>query len=206
MTWIGRCLNCWRASLALATLLATPAALADPLDFYAGVGVGRTTLNLGATGGGIPAAFDEKGSAWKALVGLRPLALIGAKVEYANLGQPHATLAQLNTQATANVSAAFAVLYAPLPLPLVDLYAKLGMARLNASANGTPTGALKTLCESDTLAPGCKAAVNTSTQTTAWGLGSQVRVASLAGRLEYERFGHGSITPGLLSVSVLWHF
>jgi hypothetical protein len=48
--------------------------------------------------------------------------------------------------------------------------------------------------------------LTTSTQTVAWGLGTQVKLASLAARVEYERFGNGAVTPSLVSVSLLWHF
>lgn len=195
-----------RALLVLLALLGVSVARADPFDFYAGAGLGSATVSVGTATGGVPPGFDPHDVGWKALVGLRPLSIIGAEVEYANLGRPSTTLAGLDTQASAHATSAFALVYAPLPLPILDIYGKVGMTRLSASVNGSASGALKTLCDVSPTTPGCHASLTTSTQTVAWGLGTQVKLASLAARVEYERFGNGSVTPGLVSVSLLWHF
>src|SRR2546429_51487 len=65
------------------------ASAADPLGFYMGAGVGHSQVRndvqfVGASGAPILGSLglSEGATGWKAIVGIRPLSMIGAEVEY----------------------------------------------------------------------------------------------------------------------------
>lgn len=94
-----------RHRLASATLAAVvldlcsfvPASAADLLGVYAGAAVGRAEVRANQVAfafpdgaGGIPLGLNEHATGWKVLVGLRPISLVGAELEYADFGHPSA--------------------------------------------------------------------------------------------------------------------
>jgi hypothetical protein len=80
------------------------------------------------------------------------------------------------------------MLYLPLPLPIIDLFGKVGFARLDTQID---SGSFR-LDETDT--------------DLAWGVGGQLNFGSFAVRAEYERFQTDSGDPDMISVGFAWTF
>ncbi|HKC16980.1 MAG TPA: outer membrane beta-barrel protein [Steroidobacteraceae bacterium] len=99
------------------------------------------------------------------------------------------------------------LLYAPLPLPLLDLYGKVGLSHLrtdvHASVVCTANG-INTACSPNFPFPDF--ALNESTTKFAYGAGAQLKFSALAVRLEYERISTSGSDPELLSIGVTWKF
>ncbi len=102
--------------------------------------------------------------------------------------------------------AAFAVLY--LPVPVIDVYVKAGVARLttdlSASASGPvcPPGAY---CPAIVLPPATGALAASETAFAA-GVGVQWKLGDWAIRGEYERFSALGERPSLASIGLTWSF
>ena len=75
---------------------------------------------------------------------------------------------------------------------MIDVYGKLGMARLQTNT---------TVCCS--LSPYTLSSSNTD---FAYGLGAQVKFSNIALRVEYERISDRGGDPDLLDVGVTWTF
>ena len=133
------------------------------------------------------------------MAGLRPIPVLGAEIAYVDFGHPD-RLAGLGPPGWSDVSmkgaAAFGMFY--LPVPLVDVYAKGGFARLQSTANVNPCPA----CINPVAFPPLR---RTNTSWAA-GAGAQFKLASVAVRAEYERFNAAGGAPYLLSVGVSWTF
>lgn len=176
-------------------------AQADPLDFYIGAGIGQASVKVDEFPAGNPLGFDENHTGWKALIGIRPISLLGAEIEYFDSGKAAATAGIWQLDAQIRGAAAFGLAYLPLPLPLLDVYGKLGVARLQTTANGLPGAGI--FCA--ILIP-CVIALDHTDTSFAWGVGAQVKVSKLAIRAEYERFDSPYGDPDLLSLALVWHF
>jgi len=132
------------------------------------------------------------------MVGLRPIGVLGAELAYVDFGHPD-RLAGLGPPGWSDVSmkgaAAFGMFY--LPVPLVDVYAKAGFARLQSTANVNPCPA----CLNPVAFPPLRR-TNTS---WAGGAGVQLKLAAAGIRAEYERFKRGpAANPYLLSLGATW--
>jgi outer membrane immunogenic protein len=153
---------------------------------YAGAGLMRASIdNLADTG------FDIHNTSFKALAGAR-ISLLGAEVDYYHLGSESRNFGNLgNVDANARAFAAYAVGYLPIPLPLIDVYGKLGLDRWQLSGS-SPDPSLFRLSDSGTQ--------------IAWGVGAQAHFGHLAGRLEYERLSMSN-TDGarVVSLSVIFN-
>jgi OmpA-like transmembrane domain len=197
--------------------LAWPVA-ADPLGLYLGGGVGRSDVAIDRfpASASDPVSFVRHATGWKALAGLRPLPWLGAEIEYVDLGHPSEVLSGAGTAADHGIpssarvqgAAAFVVAYLPLPLPLLDIYGKLGASRLRMNGDTSATGIVGVdTCYFDPDALGCRAFHDhRETSHAAWGAGAQLRLLNLALRAEYERFGSGDERPAMTSVSLTWSF
>jgi hypothetical protein len=174
--------------VALAVIASPPARSADILGLYLGAAVGQAQVSMGAPGISA-AAFRENHSAYQFMVGVRPISLLGAEVAYLNFGNPRGSLGSLTADAKIDGTAAFGVFYLPIPVPFLDLYAKGGVAKLNATIRGTAPviGAFR---------------VETSDTRPAAGVGAQLKFGSLAVRAEYARFDVAGGSPGLLTVGL----
>lgn len=173
------------ATGAAAALLAGagPAAAADN-GFYLGAGLTQSRI------GDIGPSIDFKDNRYKLIAGFRPLDHFAVEVNYIDLGKDSESLGPVSATVDGKAYAAFAVGY--LPLPLVDLYAKAGVARWEANARTTGI-ALGSLDDSGT--------------EFAYGAGVQARLGSLAARLEYERFDVAdSDGAELLTLGLTWTF
>lgn len=140
------------------------------VDLYMGVGVGQSNADF--DGG---PSFDKKDMGWKVFVGGRFLSFAGAELDYIDLGKPNGGGVELKYKGLAG----FGMLYAPIPLPILDVYAKAGLARVDVNSNF---------------------GLNTDDTKFAYGVGLQLKFGSFAIRGEYERFKVEGTKPSMLSV------
>jgi hypothetical protein len=190
---------------------------ADPLGFYIGGALGRSTTRndqiVFTSPFVIPQSYDldEHHTAWKAMLGLRPIPVLGAELEYLDFGHPSvsSTFAELPLEADARVKgpALFAVGYIPLPIPLLDIYAKVGLAHLQTTVNATNVGhyICSAACPNIAWIPGVYH-LNRTAWSGAYGVGAQLKLSSIAVRVEYERVSESGGDPDLLSLGITWGF
>jgi opacity protein-like surface antigen len=201
--------------LASVTSCASTAVQAEnPMGFYVGAGGGesriRTDTPLFPFGNpdGTDDKFDGHSSAWKVMAGIRPLSFVGAELEYIDFGNPGTGVSQTSfgalTKAGAKAGALFGIGYLPLPIPFLDVYGKLGLARLQTS-----------LTEISPV-PFCPAGASNCARSSyrqsewgtdlAYGAGVQGRTGHLAVRAEYERISASKADPDIFSLGVTWSF
>jgi opacity protein-like surface antigen len=187
------------------------ASAADPLGVYVGGAIGQSHVRADEEVFGIPLGFNEHHNAWKLLVGLRPISVIGAEVEYVDFGHPSMSrytpilhLLATETDASAKAVAVFALAYLPLPLPLFDVYAKAGLARLHTAVNAS----LNFYCTIDSPCPPTPHYFRVDRTDTrfAYGAGAQIKLTAFAVRVEYERISASGGDPDLLSLGITWSF
>jgi opacity protein-like surface antigen len=186
----------WTAGAACLTVFAlqsTQARADDPLGFYVGGAVGQARVDAS-----LPNAdqFREDHSAFKIMAGLRPIPVLGAELEYVDFGHPGRFNGIGGSDVSMKGAAAFGMFY--LPVPLVDVYAKGGLARLQSTANVNPC----LMCLNPVAFPP-RRSTNTSWTGAA---GVQFKLGSVAVRGEYERFNAAGGAPYLLSVGASWTF
>ena len=166
-----------RLLLVIALALGAGVAQADNGLFYLGAGVTSNKLNdIVVQGTGFP---DIDTTSWKVFAGFRPISAFAVEADYLDLGSATvegpctdccmAACRGIN-QSDAQVFAAYALGFLPIPLPFLDIYGKAGLARskLNTNESGL-------------------AASNHGTEF-AWGVGVQAHIRYVGGRLEYESF------------------
>jgi len=175
------------------------------LGLYAGAAVGQARVEAGS-GGLVPSSTDrfrEKHSAFKIMMGIRPIALLGAELDYIDFGHPSGSLGGAPANVELKGVAAFAILY--LPLPVIDIYVKAGGARLQSTINGNAYQAcifgIPGSCQ-----PTVPFRVDRTNSNFAAGAGAQIKFGSLAVRAEYERFTTVGGNPSLLSLGLTWKF
>jgi hypothetical protein len=158
--------------------------------------------------------MSKNDTGWKIMLGVRPISLIGAELEYIDFGRSTLSLTPvglgLGYQAglRAKASSAFCVLYAPIPVPAFDLYGKVGMSSFHSTVNATGQESLCPTC----ACPACSLPVpvdlhrdRTDTRL-AYGAGLQAKLARLAIRAEYERISASTGDPSLMSLGLIWSF
>lgn len=201
------------------------AAHADaPLGAYVGVAVGRGVVkaDVPVLPGNQPVGFDASRTAFSAVLGIRPLRYVGAEIGYLDFG--HNSESFGNDAVSGNISlkadTAFAVLYLPLP-PAVDLYGKVGLARLQSRTDAVENVFVTTAgpacrvgfpCQPLQPGYGPEFRLDQTSTNLAVGAGMQVKVASwsrlgsLAVRFEYERCNFAGENPFFASLGVDWTF
>jgi Outer membrane protein beta-barrel domain len=188
--------------LVSAALLATePVLAANILGFYAGAAIGQANVKVDRLPDGNTINFNEHKFGWKLMFGTRPISRLGAEVEYIDFGHPTGSNEFATADAKAHATALFALGYLPLPLPYVDVFGKLGAARVNTTGNASLVGVF---C----IRAPCGVEFDRTDSRFAWGLGGQVRVPTLpiAVRLEYEHFDVPNGAPNLFSLGAQWKF
>ena len=184
--------------------LAASAATADPLNLYLGAGAGTSTIQQS-----YPAfAIEEHATGWKVFAGWRPLPMLGLEAEYIDLGNGNTTVPYaedaVQQHIAASAAAAFAVGYLPQPLPYLDFYGKLGVARLTIDATEPFVCPPYTYCPALYLTPPL---VSDTTRTRiAYGAGLQVKLGALGVRLEYQGIGNRNGDESLLSLDLALTF
>jgi OOP family OmpA-OmpF porin len=173
-------------------LVATCASAADN-GVYLGAAIGvDSTLK----GGQFQTDLDVKNQPYKLILGVRPINLFAVEASYVDFSKatPSAPLIDTTLDAKAKLYDAFAIGYLPLPLPLLDIYAKAGLAHWDTDVRLT-------------VLPGTVSDLSRSGTDFAYGAGAQLRLGSLAVRLEYERFNVSNADRvDLASLGVTWTF
>ena len=216
------------AGLLLAGCILSQVALADsdlfgvgnPLEFYVGASLGDASVYEGSERTPLGNSFtfsDRQRLGWKVLMGIRPIFWLGGELEYLDLGSAHIGPSELvpgsssageflGASSAARAGAGFAVGYLPLPVPSVDVFGKLGVARLQMPYSYAVQ--LPSSCSSSTA--GCAPFAqlffpNHPVDTgVAYGAGAQVHINQFAVRAEYERINTGIGDPHLFSLGFTW--
>lgn len=175
-----------------------------PLGLYIGGAFGRANVRVDSRSTSNLFHFDEPHAGWKALIGVRPIAPLGAELEYIDFGHPDTTISGVRTDARSRAGALFAVGF--LPIPLVDVFGKAGVARVQTIAHGTtvtpqPGGGT---CNNSSLS--CLFDRDTTDTRFAYGGGAQVKFGRLGIRAEYERISASGADPSFLSLGANWTF
>jgi hypothetical protein len=160
--------------------------------FYVGAGVGKDTNS------------DFNGTPWKVLAGFRPISLFAVEAEYIDLGSQTTQCVDFNTGSSCGSTrtqdkafGAYAVGFAPIPVPYLDVFGKLGVQRWTSNTDFLPNGS-----------PIPSYSVHST--EFAWGVGTQLHVGSIGGRLEYEGFhtlnGATAVYANVISLSLILSF
>jgi hypothetical protein len=197
------------AILTVGACAASTAALADNLaGFYAGAGVGYSTVRSDDPAYGYPGYFNDHQTAWKVMAGVRPIPFVGAELEYIDFGQPstHRGYFDTNyfgTDSHPRAGALFGVGYLPLPVPFFDIYGKAGVARLETDVTTTVTSN----CGTGSTCPQYVSSRHDQTDNKfAYGVGVQSKFWGVSFRAEYERISSSYGDPDALTVGATWTF
>jgi hypothetical protein len=199
---------------ACAALAAAPALADNPLGAYVGAGVGQSNIghndyyDYGYYGG-----YRDHDAAWKAIIGIRPLPIVGAEVEYIDFGSGNGNSGYYgssyfysNASSHPKATVLYGIGYLPLPLPFLDVYGKAGVARLQSDITtyaypGGPCPAPYTACPTPTAFR-----TDQSDSKFAYGAGVQAKFQDFAFRAEYERINSQFGDPAAFMVSATWTF
>jgi opacity protein-like surface antigen len=178
-----------------AVLPLQPAAADALLGPYIGGAIGEAQVQADASSYSA-SQFKENHSAYKGMFGIRPISTLGLEIAYMDFGDP-----SVNGSTVSDVkmrgAAAFALFY--LPVPVVDVYAKLGVARIQSTVSGAFS-----VCTLICVAQPFQA--DRTDTGLAGGLGVQLKLGSAAVRAEYERFTAAGAYPALVSLGFTWTF
>jgi len=162
-----------RLLLSLALALAAGAAHADDGLLYLGAGIANDDIkDVAATNS------DLISTNWRVWAGVRPISLFAVEADYIDLGSRTVTspfIPPSTTHVKYQAFAGYAVGFAPIPLPYLDVFGKAGLARWQSSGSTSFGG------------PGLFSLSDEGTQF-AWGIGAQAHVGNFGARLEYENF------------------
>jgi opacity protein-like surface antigen len=196
------------AAMVLAVCLSGPANAADPLGFYIGGAIGRG--HLGAGVGGFPGpgpsllsdSFRGNHFAFQLVTGVRTISWLGAELSYTDFGDLRGSLFGYPARASMKGASALGALY--LPTPVIDLYAKAGIARIQSTVAGAvqpcPT------CVNPAQSPTVQFYASRTNTSFAGGAGVQYKLGAFGVRGEYERFNAAGGNPHLLSLGATWTF
>jgi len=171
--------------LTIVLLFGVAAAQADDGLFYVGAGVGKDTHS------------DFNGTPWKVLAGFRPISQFAVEANYIDLGTQTTQCFDNDggscgtTYTQYKAFGAYAVGFAPIPVPYLDVFGKLGVQRWSSNA--------------DTIQPNGfnLGSFFQHASEFAWGIGAQLHAGNIGGRLEYEGFHVPSASPNVISLSVI---
>jgi hypothetical protein len=193
------------------------AAAEDTFGFYVGGALGDATLRSGNVPylqsllGTTPAAFSAHDTGWKAVIGVRPISFVGAELEYIDFGRVRGSIpgtfliGNVQGDLHSNATALFGVVYLPLPVPLLDVYAKAGVARYQTSDKFS-SGPLSCREPLDCIIGPVSYGIDRTDARFAYGVGTQVKLSVFAIRAEYERIAANGADSDLLSLGLTWIF
>jgi hypothetical protein len=175
---------------------------ADPLGLYIGGSLGEADVRSKD----VPLTFAATDLGWKVFVGARPISFVGIELAYMNYGHATAPLpppifevAYLGDRSRQQAAILFGVGYLPLSLPFLDLYGKVGIAKLDTRDQSESVIAIAHY--------GYENIVQNQWSTNfAYGAGLQWKFGQFALRAEYERINASGGDPALSSVGILWRF
>jgi opacity protein-like surface antigen len=137
------------------------------------------------------------------MVGLRPISLLGAELSYMDFGHPNSSLFGYPANTSMRGASAFGILY--LPIPIVDVYVKAGVARIHSAVSGfAPNG--DNLCVLGVPCGTSPLQLDRTNTGLAAGAGAQLKFGPWAVRAEYERFNAAGNNPYLLTLGLTWSF
>jgi Outer membrane protein beta-barrel domain len=180
----------------------------DPFGLYVGGALGESDVRVDESVFGGSQGFAAHRDGWKLLVGLRPISLLGAELDYVDFGHarfvgpPNFLGSALRADTHPKATSLFGVIYAPIPVPLLDVYAKAGIARLQTSLNAATYCAVPP-CVVTAVAP---LALSRTDARFAYGAGVQFRFAAFGARVEYERVSASTGDPDIASIGLTWSF
>lgn len=180
----------------------------NPMGFYVGGSVGWTDVRAGTRE---PPSFevpelDEHATGWKVLLGVRPVRLLAAELSYIDFGHPNGTanagIYTWHSNVMQRASTLSGLLYLPIPIPILGVYARAGIARLESSGSSYSICSVGP-CPLIVIPP---YRINSTNTDFLYGAGLQVRLSALSLRLEYERINASIGDPDLLSAGLTWAF
>jgi opacity protein-like surface antigen len=209
-------------AVALTAAIIHPAHAAGPLNLYFGGGVGQGEVETNSTT--IPifyanGEFKESSPTLEAVLGIRPIRYLGAEIGYVDFGRPYGNVGAFRDHVSMQAETAFGVLY--LPIPVIDLYGKFGVARTHVDASNVSLPLRVFSCPAFGPCPicpvgGCPVVPTSASRTStnfAFGAGVQYKFVTFRGafgsmsvRLEYDRFRFGGETPSQAALGVIWTF
>jgi opacity protein-like surface antigen len=207
-------------ALAIAACLTYGRASADDsFYFYIGGAVGQSNVRASrldfigypTNPAPAPVSISKSATGWNVFAGIRPIYLLGAELAYTDFGHPTASQAPpagfgLAYQAAlrAKATTAFGILYAPVPVRFLDVYAKAGVARLETSTDAT--GAFGCWTPLACAVYPVRAHRDQTGARFAYGAGVQARLSAIGVRLEYQRISATDGNPDLVSAGLTWNF
>ena len=197
--------------LAVAACGASGAVFAgNVLGFYIGAGAGESQIRSDDSQYGYPGYYNDNQTAWQGIVGIRPISILGVEAEYIDFGQPyrhrHYDYNVYGSDSQPTATAVFAVGYLPIPIPFLDIFAKVGAARLSTYLTDFVQ---QTCVQGQTPCPNFVPVSRRQVidSRVAYGAGVQSKFPfGLIIRGEYERINSPYGDPSALMVSALWQF
>src|SRR3954470_20014610 len=164
---------------ALAMWAAAGCASAVEHGFYVGGSLGQSDSGLRA--GNVN--YSDTDTGYKLIAGFRALKILGFEVNYVDLGNTSSGTTNAKTKALDGFVLGF------LPLPVIDIYGKLGVVSWKTDAHSP------------------NLSLNHTGSDLAYGAGVQLHFGALAARLEYEGFDvPQASTPSLVSIGLTYTF
>ncbi|HEV8018208.1 MAG TPA: outer membrane beta-barrel protein [Steroidobacteraceae bacterium] len=155
---------------ALVLAFGAGAARADEGLLYLGAGITRNSVkDIAST------ASDLNSTSWKVLAGFRPISWFAVEADYIDLGSETTNFTSATAHLQYKAFTGYAVGYVPLPVPFVDVFGKVGLARWSSSG-------------SSVTLPSNFFSLSDNGTEFAWGIGAQAHMGNLGVRLEYESF------------------
>jgi hypothetical protein len=153
------------------------------------------------------AGLKENHLVLRVMAGPRPLSLLGAEFAHIDLGQASGGPGGFAAITSMRGTVALGVLHLPLPSPVIDVYAKAGLARLTSTSPFTALRHGAGACSPNDPTFGLQPLVLNRIDTSfAGGAGAQFKLGSWALRAEYKQFIAAGGHPGVVSVGFSWDF
>jgi opacity protein-like surface antigen len=177
----------------------------NPAGFYVGAGVGPSQIR--SDNNYYCCNSYNYQFAWQAMVGIRPLHVLGFEAEYIDFGQPGNGYYYVPDNQSSHPTApvAFAVGYLPIPVPFLDIFAKAGAARLSTRVSNYA----QVPCVVGSPCPNYQYTGRSEVTDTkfAYGAGVQSKFPfGLIVRGEYERIASQYGDPDAFMFSAMWTF